>query len=232
MAQFREIVENILDEGGFKRMKNVLNSDDFASCLITAYKSLEGITGEERQKLVKEYDKRNEELAKIISHLGYGYKPTQGGFRYEDGVLASEPGFRVSFRPTTQKEVDIFKDEMIKLGVKFEQWSILLKLPHQKPAYIFTNEEKGVGNLDMEFNSMNDTNPKDFKYGYTQTRRDHRKHNNDKCFEYGESLDKFFEMTEEEMKTVKCKPYSCYHNTVRGIERQRLGLKGDPNKLD
>lgn len=212
MSEFREIVEKSLEEGGFKRMKNVLNSDDFASCLITAYKSLEGINGEERINLIKEYDKKNEELAKIISHLGYGYKPTQGGFRYEDCVLASEPGFRVSFRPNTQKEVDVFKDEMIKLGVKFEQWSILLKLPHQKSAYLFTNEEKGIGNLDMEFNLMNDTNPKDF--------------------EYGESLDKIFEMTEEEMKTVKCKPYSCYHNTVRGIERQRLGLKGDPNKLD
>lgn len=197
-------------------MKNVLTSEDICSCSITAYKSLEGVTGKERAKLIKEYDKQNEELASIVSHLGYGFKPTQSGFRYENGIASGEPGFRISLRPATQKEVEIFKEEMIKLGVKYGQWSILLKLPNEKPSYVFTNEKKGVGKVDISFDTTKDTNTKGFEYGVSTE----------------ESLEECFKMTEEELKEVKCKPYSCYWNTVRGIERQRLGLKGDPNKTE
>lgn len=229
MSEFREVVEKILKEGGLQRTKRVLTSDDFASCLITAYQSLDGKTEEEKTLLRKQYDKDNKELANTARRIGYGVKPTTGGFWYDNGTAASEPGFRISFRPKSIKEVEDFKQEMIELGVKYNQYSILLKLPHEKPMYVFTNPEQGIGKKDIEFNSLHDTTTKDFKYGYTQMRKDYLKGREDRAFEFStdvqESAIKLLEFTQDELDNIKEKQYSCSRNTIRGLERQKLGFK-------
>lgn len=229
MTKFREIVEKVIKEGELQRTKRVLTSDDIASCLITAYQSLKGKTDEEKAVLRKQYDLDNKELANIAKRIGYGVKPTIGGFRYDDGTTASEPGFRISFRPKSNNEIEDFKQEMIELGVKYNQYSILLKLPYEKPMYVFTNPEQGIGKKDLEFNSLYDTTTKNFKYGYTQMRKDYLKGKNDRAFEFStdvqESSIKLLEFTQEELDNIEEKQYSCSRNTIRGFERQKLGFK-------
>lgn len=160
MSKFKEIIESVLKEKGLslKRLINNLEIDSpICTCFITAY--LEA--NDEKTNITN-----NNKLELNLVSLGYeyGYKKIFGGYVYANGKFAKEPGFLVSCKRTNVLPED-FKEEMLALGKKYNQESILLKLPGEKPAYYNTRGDK-VYEKDIEFTSTKQVDPTKYKALY------------------------------------------------------------------
>lgn len=181
-----------MKEDSLKHTMKQVAGDDVNVCFITAYQGA-------RPK--EENEAANEELAKDIRRLGYGFTKTVGGFQYGDGSIGHEPGFKVAIKnPNPEK----FVEEMMALGKKYGQESVLIKVPGDKAKYYNTSDN--FGNIDMEFDSVGDANPQDtstWTGGYTQMRKDLNK-NPTKAFklENGQDEDGFLTLTEEEINEL------------------------------
>ena len=199
-----DVKEGDMTEDSFKHTLKQLDNNDLSICFITAYTS--GTSERENRE-------RNEELEMDLSTLGYkpehvsnpdlpfspkaGHTKTIGGFKYTDendvptGEIGHEPGFKVVVRNINP---NVFKEEMLALGKKYGQWSILLKLPEEPAAYYHTHpaNPSKYGQIDTVFKGgTENVNPADqstFKYGYTQLRKDKNKHP-DRAFQYIEASD-------------------------------------------
>jgi hypothetical protein len=167
---------------------NQITNDDLNVCFITAY---------EGDKPKEENEAANKNLERDLRRLGYGFTKTIGGFKYEDGSIGHEPGYKVAVR---EPDPTSFIEEMMALGNKYNQWSILLKTPGEKAKYIRTTGP--VGDVDVEFNKVSHANPidpKTFDAGYTQLQKDVKK-NPTRAFKYeaGSDEDALLTLTEAE----------------------------------
>lgn len=191
MSTIEQGVINMKEDNLKHTMKQV-NNDDLNVCFITAYGY-----GETKA----ENDKANEQLEHDLYRLGYGYTKIVGGFLYDDGKIGHEPGFKVAIRnPNSQR----FIDEMMALGKKYNQQSVLIKTPGEKPKYY--NTGKRFGDIDGEFDKVKDANPQDLSTwsgGYTQMRKDLNK-NPTKAFtlESDSEMDSLLTLTEEEINQL------------------------------
>ena len=92
-----------MKEDSLKHTMKQVAGDYVNVCFITAYQGA-------RPK--EENEAANEELAKDIRRLGYGFTKTVGGFQYGDGSIGHEPGFKVAIKnPNPEK----FVEEMMAL---------------------------------------------------------------------------------------------------------------------
>ncbi|MGN1393600.1 MAG: hypothetical protein ACI4V7_06135 [Succinivibrionaceae bacterium] len=210
MSKFKEVVENALKERGFslQKLTNNLEIDSpICTCFITAY--LE--TNDEETNIAN-----NNKLELNIVSLGYeyGYKKILGGYVYSNGTFAKEPGFLVSCKRTNVLPED-FKEEMLALGRKYNQETILLKLPGEKSAYYNTRGNK-IDEKDIEFaftKQVDPTKPKTlypneitaWSKGYTQLQKDANKGKN-QAIELTNENSSVFEsliLTDEEINELK-----------------------------
>ena len=73
--------------------------------------------------------------------MGYGYIEMRGGFEEEGGNIVNEKSL---FIP------NIKKDDIIKLGVKYEQYSVLYK-DNNEFVELGTNDDSGIGQIKNDF---------------------------------------------------------------------------------
>lgn len=130
---------------------------------------------------------RNRQLANDLKNLGYSYIKITGGYietitpdnpNWEDAdevtgrddirqLPIMEESFLVTmFNIKTKETVDfgVFKDDMINLGIKYEQDSVLISPPlgQGSPSYIITNSRSGnVGSIDCSFSTLSVANVAD-----------------------------------------------------------------------
>ncbi len=87
-----------------------------------------------------ENNKRTADLENRIKHKEYSYLKVFGGYKYPDtGIEATEKSFAVypfSIRTKQFFSFDKLKEDMIELGKEFEQVSILICPPNEKPRYL------------------------------------------------------------------------------------------------
>lgn len=202
------------------RIINNLDIDSpICSCFITAYtnEKTSGLQDPTPEELEKYNQDQNISLESDLRHLQWtGYKKINGGYTYgADNQIKSEPGFVVS---ANTKNVDPgeFEEEMIALGKKYKQESILMKIPGKRAAYYNTFDNHG--NRDYEFAgtkriaptkhlSKYPNDPEAWQYGYTQLDKDLRK-SKDQGFmltnnvELDEMNLNTLHLTEEEINTI------------------------------
>lgn len=174
-----------MKEDSLKHTVGQVSGDKANVCFITAYQA--GKTEEENEAA-------NKELEHDIRRLGCGFTKTIGGFQYGSGVVKEEPGFKVGVK---EKDPKRFIDEMLALGQKYGQESVLIKVPGKKAAYYNTSDN--FGNIDIEFDKASDANPQDlstWSVGYTQMKKDKTK-NPTKAFKL-EDIENVTTLTEEE----------------------------------
>lgn len=130
---------------------------------------------------------RNRQLANDLKQLGYSYVKVTGGYietitpdnpNWEDADVIPgrddirqlpimEESFLVTmFNIKTNEVADYktFKDDMIDLGIKYEQDSVLVSPPvgMGSPSYIITNSRSGnIGSVDCSFGSLSIANVAD-----------------------------------------------------------------------
>ena len=233
---FQEYIDQIkeaLKEDSLSHTIDQLTSqDDLNVCFITAYKY---------DRSEEENEKLNKDLYHDLHDLGYGLSKSIGGYKYkdkpedEDDKIGHEPGFKVAAR----NNPEVFKEEMLALGRKYNQEAILLKLPGEEAAYYLS----ATGEIDTKFNAIKHANPQDkstFQYGYTQLAKDVKK-NPTRAFQYDNVTEESFTLTEDEFKELPSPGapyYGLTHWTgngqiMRAICRTNLGLTPYPtNKKD
>lgn len=231
-AEYVDEVKKNLHEDSLKHtLSQLQDRDDVHVCFITAYTS---------DKDKKANDEANKELEQDLKGLGYrpkdaymaGHTKTIGGFKYEDGKIGNEPGYKVAVRNI---DPDLFKEDMLALGKKYGQWSILLKLGTEPAAYYhtFPDHPERYGQIDDVFTGIKDANPQDpssFDQGYTQMRKDKNKHP-DRAFQYVQEED--FKLTEEEYNDLPEKGFDINSGNWwmhRGYLREKLGLPATHQK--
>ena len=112
-----------------------------------------------------ENNKRAKNLKTDIANLSYSYVPVYGGYKEEGGNTASiEKSFIVfsyDFRKKVLVDFDIFEKELINLGKKYNQDTILIKRPNRMPKYFYLNTSTWD---DIEFGhlKLNDITPQYF----------------------------------------------------------------------
>lgn len=235
MSKWYNLVEKVLKERGLslKKLTNNLDIDSpICTCFITAY-----LNDKDEEVNIQNNDK----LESNIVALGYGYKRIYGGYVYSDGEFRREPGFLVSCKRSYVTPED-FKDEMLALGNKYEQDSILLKLPGEKPAYYNTKGSK-INQKDIDFNDDKIVNPekhisiypndKDaWNIGYTQLKKDAIKGKN-QAIELTNKKESVFEtllLDDNDINELKENSRESSFNSGSGILRlaqcrNMLGLK-------
>ena len=207
----------------------LMNKDDVNVCFITAYKY---------NRPEEENAKLNEELYKDLRRLGYGLSKSMGGYKYKDDDAKDQIGHEPSFKVAARNNSEEFKEDMLALGRKYDQESILLKLPGEDAAYYLS----ATGEIDSKFNTIKHANPQDpstFEYGYTQLAKDIKK-NPTRAFQYDNVTEESFKLTEEEYNELPAPGapyYGLTHWTGNGqIMRARcrkdLGLTPYYNKKD
>lgn len=114
---------------------------------------------------VVENNKKTEELRELLVRIGYSYIQVFGGYQYPDTHKEdTEKSFCVYpiQRGWEKKHIDfnVFKENMIKLGKKYEQNSILICPPNEKPRYLYLADMQE----DKPFSDIiyNDTNQENF----------------------------------------------------------------------
>ena len=96
------------------------------------------------------------ELKNIVRSDGYGYIEMRGGF-----VKTLEDGSKLEVKEDTLFIPNISKKEIIDLGIKFDQDSVLYK--DDSTFYEFgTSKRKGIGKILTEFNSKSGRDNLDF----------------------------------------------------------------------
>jgi len=162
-----------INETSEERIINVHLKNGFA--MLTAFRS---------EFSFSENRSRNRQLANDLKNLGYSYIKITGGYietitpdnpNWDDADIIygrddirqlpiMEESFLVTmFNYKTGESTDFksFRNDMIKLGIKYEQDSILIAPPKDtgKPAYIITNSRSGdVGSIDCEFSNLSVAN--------------------------------------------------------------------------
>jgi len=121
--KFRDYV----NESALSRIMQHINGDDTVG-VISPFRGEN--TKEDNMKLYKK-------MADELRSMGYGYIPLNAGYKEEGDVLVKEKSFFVP---------KIAKKDLIKLGVKYKQYSVLFK---DKDGFyeIGTNKNSGVGKI-------------------------------------------------------------------------------------
>ena len=128
------------------------------------------------QEAIDENNKRVRELKQDLIKLGYSYIHAYGGY-HEEGT--NEFSYEKSFivypfsRKGEQKDFEVFFKDMVDLGNKYNQDSILRKHPDEKAKYIVCK----TGETDMEFDGIT-TNDITQEY-FTALRQNDHKYNMD-----------------------------------------------------
>lgn len=113
-----------------------------------------GMISASRQSLPEsENITRTQELKYTLKKLGYSYIPVYGGYKEEGqekaGLELSLIVYPYDIVSKTYADFDQFIDDLLDLGNKFNQDSILIKEPNDKPKYI----ECKTGNVMVSFDS-------------------------------------------------------------------------------
>ena len=220
MSEFRGIANKSLteyyqrekvEEGGLGHTVDVLNKNNYNICFITAYTDYNN----EEENVAA-----NDSLEKDLRSLDYGFNKTIGGFQYEKGKISEEPGFQVIDRRLSSED---FLEEMIALGKRYDQWSVLIKPKDSKVRCIITkpnNENFGKDDPEFDPEELKHANPKqpldkngnvNFK-GYTQLQRDLSK-NPARAIQYTNKYDKKHidlvdSITEDQLKNIPLRMYT------------------------
>ena len=105
------------------------------------------------QEAIDENNKRVHELKQDLMRLGYSYIHAYGGY-HEEGTddFSYEKSFIVYpfNRKGEQTDFEVFFNDMVDLGNKYNQDSILRKHPDEKAKYIVCK----TGDVDMEFDGI------------------------------------------------------------------------------
>lgn len=231
---FQEYIDQIkkaLKEDSLSHTIDQLTSqDDLNVCFITAYKY---------NRSEEENAKQNEELYHDLHDLGYGLSKAIGGYKYQDDDAKDQMGYEPSFKVASRNNPEVFKEEMLALGRKYNQETILLKLAGEPAAYYKSKTGK-KGKPFKAIKHANPQNPATFKIGYTQLAKDVKK-NPTRAFQYENVTEESFTLTEDEFKELPSPGapyYGLTHWTgngqiMRAICRTNLGLTPYPtNKKD
>ena len=120
------------------------------------------ISASRNERSVAENNAKTKELKEDLRVLGYGYIPMYGGYREtrDDGTVHQvfEKSFMVFPYNRKGEAVDFaqLEDDMLALGRKYGQETILVKAKDKAPVYV----NCATGAVDMEF-SKNDADIKD-----------------------------------------------------------------------
>ena len=117
-----------------------------------------------KDRTIEENNQKTKELKAALTTKGYSYVPVFGGYRYMDTHKETmEKSFCVYpiQRGWQRKPIDfnVFKENMIKLGKKYEQNSILICPPNEKPRYLYLADmHEGKPFSDIIYNDTNQEN--------------------------------------------------------------------------
>ena len=144
-----------LDEASLSRV--TMGHDDSGYVAISACRAKENLEDElgrdlDDKQAIAENNRRTRELAQKLKMLGYSYIPVYGGY-HEEGALESsyEKSFVVyPFNKSRSVDFEKFFEDLIKLGKKYNQDSILRKAPGEKAKYINCH----TGEVEVEFDGM------------------------------------------------------------------------------
>ena len=137
----------ILTEANLNRIVNGHDKDGYIMISACRGDALENPKND--QQIHDENNIRTRKLLSDIQQLKYSYIPVYGGYK-EDGsdVASVEKSFIVfPFARSVKANVDYneFLNNMISLGKKYNQDSILVKKPNEDPQYFDCREEEFVG---------------------------------------------------------------------------------------
>lgn len=172
----------LLTEANLSRVTKGHNDSGFV--IISPCRSKDNLEKELGKKLndqqfEDENNKRYKELKNTIYSYGYSFIPVYGGYHEEGSEETSyEKSFIVyPFNKKEEKDFEEMFNEMMKLGKRYNQDSILRKAPNENPSYINCS----TGEKEMEFHgtSLNDISNEYF----TALRKDN-KGNNPKRFSF------------------------------------------------
>lgn len=98
------------------------------------------VSASRKQYSKKENEERHAQLKQDVRKLGFGFIEMAGGFEEEDGTVQEKSLFILN----------IPKDIAVRLGEKFEQFSIIWKSPDEF-IEIGTNKNSGINNVINRF---------------------------------------------------------------------------------
>lgn len=138
------------------------------------------VSANRSDKSKKENDKNTKSLIEDIKKSGYSYFPVYGGYKGKDGIVDKyEPSFFITNykKDTLQEDFQPLFDLAIEICGKYNQDSVLIKSPKDKPTYYDRNGNKvgkekengevSVNRLEQEYFTAlyrKDTGTKRFSY--------------------------------------------------------------------
>lgn len=148
----------VLTEANLNRIANGHDKDGYIMISACRGDALENPKSD--QQVWDENNKRTRSLLADIQRLRYSYIPVYGGYKEEGSDVASiEKSFIVFPFNRAQKtavDYETFLTDMIELGKKYNQDSILVKKPNSDPQYFNcrTNEFEGAPFKNATLNDM------------------------------------------------------------------------------
>jgi hypothetical protein len=127
----RTVFETPLVEAKLSRVFQYVEDDSKTFGIVSAFR---GANSDKENKA------RHEELKKTVRSMGYGYIEMRGGYKGDEGYV-EELSLLIP---------KVAKKEIVALGRKFEQHSVMFK-DKQDFYYIGTNEEAGIGKVLQRF---------------------------------------------------------------------------------
>ena len=140
----------LLTEANLNRIVNGHDKDGYV--IISAHRQdalADSNPDANENELWQENNKRNKKLNSDINSLGYAYIPVYGGYKEEGQDVAQVEKSFIVFpyqrRNNEQVDYETFLSNMMQLGKKYNQDSILVKYPNDDPQYfnLLTNSWEG-----------------------------------------------------------------------------------------
>jgi len=120
------------------KFKNYINESSFSRILthIEKTKKFGVVSPFRKEKSDKENENDFKELSQIVRKMGYGYIAMRGGYNGDEGFFAEKSLFIPNIK----------RDEIIELGTKYDQHSVIHK-DENNFALIGTNKIAGIGKV-------------------------------------------------------------------------------------
>jgi hypothetical protein len=129
-------MEQYLSESSLSRILQHINNPNMQFGVMSPFR---------KENSPEENESAYKELVTTVRNVGYGYIPLRGGYTEEEGFVNE----KTLFIP------NITRKEMIDLGVKYNQWSIIHK-DSKDFSEIGTNKNSGVGKILNSFKVARD----------------------------------------------------------------------------
>lgn len=128
---FKNLIEQTLKESSLSRILTHINNPNMKFGVMSPYR---------KENSPQENKENYKELVSTLRDKGYGYIPLRGGYTEEEGFVNE----RSVFIPK------ISRKEMVELGEKYGQWSIIHK-DEKDFSEIGTNQNAGIGKVLTSF---------------------------------------------------------------------------------